>query len=118
MAWEVVQINCDAIEDWPSFHQEFGDAFGFAEDYEFTIEAWIDVMCGLDDTDNRRTAVYCDPGEVITIELLNVKAFSVRCPEEFAVFIDAAGYVNWRRLELGQPPIISFAFFGDMTYTV
>ncbi len=116
MAWDVVQINCDAITDWPSFHMEFAEAFGFPDYYDSTIESWIEMMSNLDNESARVTAVYCDPGEVITIELLNVVSFLKRCPEQFSLLLEAFGYVNWRRLELEQNPIITLAFFGAQIY--
>ena len=59
MVWHVVQINCDAIVDDGTFHQEFAAAFGFPKDYLGTREAWMLLLAKLDDVSNRVTEVYC-----------------------------------------------------------
>ncbi|MCB1681157.1 MAG: barstar family protein [Rhodospirillales bacterium] len=116
MVWHVVQINCDAITDVKTFHQEFAAAFGFPNDYAGTKEAWLLRLAKLDDVNDRVTEVYCDPGEVITVELLNVASFARRCPEEFTFCVEGISYINWARLEEGMKPILAIAFYGVQTY--
>ena len=116
MVWHVVQINCDAITDDRTFHQEFATAFGFPKDYPATREAWMLLLAKLDDPSSRVTEVYCDVGEVVTIELLNVASFAKRCPEEFTLCIEGISYINWARLDEGMKPILAIAFYGMQTY--
>lgn len=112
MTYAVVQIDCAKIFDWSSFHKVFAEAFGFPKDYVYDMNAWIDCLSFIDDPKERVTEVYCDPGEIITIELLDVSNFVVRCPAIFAAFVECSSFVNWRRLESNQGPLIALAFFG------
>ena len=33
-----------------------------------------------------------------------------RCPEIYEALIDSAAFVNWRRIELGDPPILALSY--------
>ncbi|MCL4678453.1 MAG: barstar family protein [Alphaproteobacteria bacterium] len=116
MAWDIVQINCDAIHDERSFHEEFVQAFGFPVHYDYTTVSWLTLLSQLDNTEKRMTAVYCEPGEVITIELLNVASFSERCPAQMTLCVEGIAYINWARMEEGLKPVIALAFYGMQTY--
>ena len=74
------------------------------------------LLAKLDDVSNRVTEVYCDVGEVVTVELLNVASFAKRCPEEFTLCVEGISYINWARLEEGMKPILALAFYGMQTY--
>ncbi|MCB1591140.1 MAG: barstar family protein [Alphaproteobacteria bacterium] len=116
MAWDVVQINCDAIVDERSFHEEFAQAFGFPDQYDYTTVSWLKLLSQLDNAEKRLTAVYCEPNEVITIELLNVAAFAARCPEQMTLCIEGVAYINWARIEQDLKPVLALAFYGQQYY--
>ena len=105
-----VSVNCDGISDWPSFHDAFAHAFGFPDFYGRNMNAWIDCLTYLDDPDAGMTNVHCDSGSVMVLELLNVKAFKVRCPEQYDAVIECSALVNWRRLETEEPAVLAISF--------
>lgn len=74
-----VLLDCNSINDWESFHEEFSRAFGFPAFYGRNMNAWIDCLTSLDAPDDGMSAVHCEPGAVVTLELKNVKAFAIRC---------------------------------------
>lgn len=47
------------------------------------------------------------PGELLMVEVSNVNDFSERCPEQFQALIEATAFVNWRRVEIGKPPLLA-----------
>ena len=48
------------------------------------------------------------PGDVLTLQ--NCKDFRKRCPEIHQALIDAAAFVNWRRIQLRERPILAVAY--------
>jgi hypothetical protein len=44
------------------------------------------------------------------LELLNVKTFRQRCPELYEAVVDGVASVNWRRLETGDPAVLTISF--------
>jgi 2-amino-4-hydroxy-6-hydroxymethyldihydropteridine diphosphokinase len=101
-----VHINCAAIRDWASFHDEFARAMGFPSFYERNMDAWIDCMTSLDEPRDGMTSVHCTPPDVVTLLLDRADLL----PKELLAEIhDCAGFVNWRRLDLGLRPVLAIA---------
>jgi hypothetical protein len=111
MANTKVSLDCKAILDWDSFHEEFARVFGFPAFYGKNMNAWIDCLTSLDEQDDGMTTIHCEPGTVVTLELQNVKDFEFRCPELYKALIECSAFVNWRRLELGQPSVLALSFW-------
>jgi RNAse (barnase) inhibitor barstar len=108
----LVEINTRAITDWPSFHRVFAEAFGFPDFYGRNMDAWIDCLTSLDAPDHGITAVHVQPGQVLTLQLDYVRDFAQRCPEQYDAIIECSAFVNWRRIELGEPPVLALSFHG------
>lgn len=106
----VIVIDTDRIVDWPSFHAVFAEACGFPEFYGANMNAWIDCMTFLDDVDAGMTRVHCEKGRTATLQLGDATDFAARCPEQFNALIEGAAFVNWRRLETGEPAVLALAF--------
>ena len=102
-----IRIDTEAINDWASFHKVFADAFGFPDFYGNNMDAWIDCMTRLDDEFN---SVRVEPGELVTLQLENIKSLKQRCPEQHTKLIECAAFVNWRRIDVGEPPILVLSF--------
>jgi len=107
-----VSVDCDKIADWQSFHEEFAKAFGFPEFYGANMDAWIDCLTYLDDPSAGMTAAHCSPGSVVVLELLHVKPFRHRCPDQYAAVVECAAFVNWRRLEKEKPAVLAISFWN------
>jgi RNAse (barnase) inhibitor barstar len=105
-----VSLDCNNIRDWDSFHEEFARVFGFPDFYGRNMNAWIDCLTSLDAPEDGMSSVHCEPGSVVTLELANVKAFANRCPEQYSAVIECAAFVNWRRLEMGDPSVLALSF--------
>jgi hypothetical protein len=105
-----VRLDCDKIRDWASFHNEFAQLFGFPVFYGNNMDAWIDCFTSIDAPDDGMTSIHCAPGTVMTLELENVRRFAQRCPEQYNALIEAAAFVNWRRIEVGEPSVLALSF--------
>jgi hypothetical protein len=71
------------------------------------MNAWIDCLTYEDDG---MTAHPVQPDEVLTLQLLECRELRARCPEIYQALIDSAAFVNWRRIELGDPPILALSY--------
>lgn len=108
----IVQIPTDEIVDWPSFHEVFANALGFPEFYGRNMNAWVDCLTYADEEDGMRNVVV-PAGEVLTLELQGVASFAQRCPEQYAAVVESSAFVNWRRIEQGERPIVALSFWGQ-----
>jgi RNAse (barnase) inhibitor barstar len=99
-----IRIDGTAIKDWDSFYDVFAKAFGFPGYFGRNMNAWIDCMTNLDEDDMNDVRV--NPGELVCIRLDHADEFKACCPEQFQAFVECSAFVNWRRMELGQPPIL------------
>jgi hypothetical protein len=55
-------------------------------------------------------SVVAPPGDVLTLQLDEGRAFARRCPEQYAALVECAAFVNWRRIEVGDRPIVALSF--------
>ncbi len=106
---KTVHIDGMKIKDWPSFFDEFSHAFGFPDFFGRSMDAWIDCMTNLDE---EFSAVHVQPGELVCVALDGATDFKTRCPEQFQAFVECAAFVNWRRLEIGNPAILVVSFYA------
>jgi RNAse (barnase) inhibitor barstar len=107
---KLASINCAKIRDWSSFHDEFAAVFGFPGFYGRNMNAWIDCMTSLDDPEAGMTSVHAAKDHVLTLQLENVKPFRDQHPDLYAAIIECAAFVNWRRLEVGEPAVLAISF--------
>ena len=106
----MLKIDAARIVDWDSFHDVFADALGFPDFYGRNMDAWIDCMSSLDDPDAGMTNVHVARDSVLTLVLVDVSAFATRCQTQYRALVDCAAFVNWRRIENGEPPVLALAF--------
>ena len=106
----LVKLDCRRIHDWDSFHTVFAEAFGFPSFYGRNMDAWIDCMTDLDDTDTGMCVVSVKPGGVVELQLEHVDDFAGRCPEQYTALLDSIAFVNWRRIDEGQSAVLALSY--------
>jgi hypothetical protein len=106
----VVKIDTRRIRDWDTFHDVFAEVFGFPGFYGRNLNAWIDCLTSLDEPGGGMTTVHAAPGGVVAVELEHVEEFVRGCPEQYAAVVECSAFVNWRRIELGKPPVLALSF--------
>ena len=107
MLTTVIDIPVDRIVDWDSFHTLFQERLGFPEFYGRNMDAWIDCLTSADQPDHGMMAAAVQPGELLTLAIGNMGDFQARCPEQFSALVESAAFVNYRRAEVGEPPVIA-----------
>lgn len=105
-----VTIDCRRIVDRAAFHDVFAAAFGFPAFYGRNMDAWIDCLTCLDDPDAGMTAVTVPPGAVLALELIAARDLASRDRDLFDAIVDGASFVNWRRIEQGEAPVLALAY--------
>jgi RNAse (barnase) inhibitor barstar len=112
MIVDKISIDCGRIHDWPSFHSEFAEAFGFPDFYGHNLDAWMDCLTSLDAPEDGLTKVHCLPGSVLTIELQNVSQIKAQFPEQYSAIVECSAFVNWRRIETGSTAVLALSFWA------
>jgi hypothetical protein len=102
-----VDVPMADIKDWDTFHDTFARTLGFPDFYGRNMNAWVDCLTYEDDG---MSAYPIPAGDVLTLRLQGCKEFRSRCPEIFEALIDSAAFVNWRRVERGDRPILALAY--------
>ena len=110
MTAAIVSIDFAKIHDWNSFHDEFAAVFGFPDFYGRNMDAWIDCMTSLDEPNHGMTRILAANGNVLTMQLENVAPFREGHPDLYEALIESAAFVNWRRIEVGQPAVLAISF--------
>jgi RNAse (barnase) inhibitor barstar len=98
-----VTVDCAKIIDWSTFHEVFAAAFGFPAFYGKNADAWIDCMSRLDDDFSE---VQVEKGEMVTLVLANADQLKQVAPDILTAVLEMAGFVNFRRIETGDNPIL------------
>lgn len=82
---------------------------GFPDFYGANMDAWIDCMTYLESKDGM-TKVHVPKGGVLLIQLLNAKDLKERFPDAYNALIECSAFVNYRRLDQGDAPVLALAF--------
>ena len=107
---KVVEIDTRKISDWDSFHDVFKESMGFPDFYGRNMSAWIDCMTSLDEPDDALTSMHVPRGSIFVLKLMDAKEMSLRCPDIYDAFVESSAFVNYRRMEVGEDPILALAF--------
>ena len=102
-----IRLDASLLRDWDSFHTMFASSFGFPNFYGRNMNAWIDCMTSLDAPEDGLTTVHGSPSDPVVLYLDNADAM----PKEiFEALVEDVAFVNWRRLEAGEPAVLILAF--------
>jgi hypothetical protein len=103
----VVTLPVNEITDWDSFHDVFKREFGFPDFYGRNMNAWIDCMTDLDAPEGGMVQVSVPSGGLVALEIYGAADFERRCPEQFRALVECTAFVNFRRVDVGELPILS-----------
>lgn len=106
-----VRMDMRLIQDWPSFHAQFAKTFGFPAFYGNNMNAWIDCMTSLDSPGDGMTTIHCKPPEVVVLQLDQAMDLKTRQPELLEAIISSAAFVNWRKIEMGEPAVLALSYW-------
>ena len=105
----IVRIDARRLTDAPGLHAAVSEAFGFPASYGKNLDALVDCLTHLDDPKAGMSRVQAFSGEVVLLVLENADAKGKPAAQVKAL-VDAVAFVNWRRLEKGQRPVVALAY--------
>lgn len=105
-----ITIDLRQIDDWPSFHTVFKRTMGFPRFYGANMSAWADCMTCIDAPEDGMSTVHAPRHGVLVLALESVADFRQRCPDIFGVLISSVAFVNYRRMEKGDPPVLALSY--------
>jgi len=69
-------------------------------------------MTYLDDPDGEMSSVGIAKGGLVVIKVENAAAFKKRCSEQYDALVECTAFVNYRRVDVGDPPILALMLIG------
>lgn len=103
----LVTIDGYRSTGFDTFHDVFQEVFGFPDYYGRNLDAWIEWMTYLDDRAAGMTSIHGSATDPIVLHIENISEM----PEDvFAALSECSAFVNWRRIETGEPSILSLSY--------
>lgn len=99
------RLDGNRIADWPSFHAESKEAFGFPDFYGNSMDAWIDCLSYLRDEEGMSKFRLAED-EVLRIELLGAEDLRKRQPEIVDELAFCIAEINERYADYGEKPAL------------
>jgi hypothetical protein len=106
----IVRVDARRLTDMAGLHAAVAEAFGFPATYGKNLDALVDCLTHLDDPAAGMTRVQVFPGRALLLAIDHVAAAGRSAAEQVQALVDAVAFVNWRRLERGQPPVLAVAY--------
>ncbi len=69
-------------------------------------------MTSVDIPSDGMTTVTVQPGEILVLRIDEPFEFRRRCPEQYDALVECTAFVNFRRVEVGEPPLLALLFIG------
>jgi hypothetical protein len=102
-----VVLETEAIEDFETFHTVCARAFGFPGFYGRNMNAWIDCLSYLLESDGMSSFVL-GSDEQLFIVVPDFESFAKRASEVSAAMLECAAFVNRRYVSSGDKPRLVF----------
>jgi RNAse (barnase) inhibitor barstar len=106
----IIRIDARRLTDAAALHTVMGETFGFPSGYGKNLDALVDCLTHLDDLKAGMSRVQVLPGEVAVLVLEHTVGLNKKAVETVKALVDAVAFVNWRRLEKSQRPVLALAY--------
>jgi hypothetical protein len=105
-----VRLDGRQIADHRGFHAESVAAFGFPDFYGNNMDAWIDALSYLRDTDSNIAGIALVEEETLVIEVLHSADLRHAAPEMPEMLEDVVAAVNERYEDAGEKPALTLVW--------
>jgi hypothetical protein len=106
----LIRIDARRLSDAAGLHAALSEAFGFAPSYGKNLDALVDCLTHLDDARTSLSRVQVFPGQIALLVIEHTQGMSKPNAAQVKALTDAVAFVNWRRLEKKQPPVLALAY--------
>jgi hypothetical protein len=100
------RLDGEKISNWPAFHDECKEAFGFPDFYGRNMDAWIDCMSTLREEDGM-TRFRMRADETLEIQVLHSDSLRRKTPDILRALGECASVVNDDCIENGEKPALA-----------
>jgi RNAse (barnase) inhibitor barstar len=105
----VIRIDARRLTDAAALLAVMNEAFGFPPNTGKNLDALVDCLTHLDNLQTAMSRVQVFPGQVVSLVLDHADTANKSQAAQVKTLLDVAAFVNWRRFEKGQPPILAVA---------
>lgn len=105
----IVRIDARRLTDAAHLHAVMHEAFGFTTGTGKNLDALVDCLTHLDDPKTATGRLQVFPGTVVLLVIEHMCDLDKTQSAQARSLIDAVNFVNYRRFEQGQPPILAVA---------
>jgi Barstar (barnase inhibitor) len=106
----LIRIDAGRLTDAAGLYAAVGEAFGFAPGYGKNLDALVDCLTHLDDPKPGLSRVQVFPGQVALLVIEHTQGMGKQTAAQVKALVDAVAFVNWRRMEKKQPPVLALAY--------
>jgi hypothetical protein len=106
----VIRIDARRLTDAAGLHATLAEAFGFGPGYGKNLDALVDCLTHLDDPSAAMSRVQVFPGQIALLVVEHTHGLSKSAATQLKSLADVAAFVNWRRLQSKQPPVVALAY--------
>ena len=106
----LVRLDARKLIDSETFHVHLAEVFGFPPFYGKNLNALIDCLSDLDEPATLMTRIHVGRGNVLTVVIDGVEDLEESERVKLLPFLDAIAFVNARRIDAGDPPILAVAY--------
>jgi len=108
----IVRIDARRLTDSAALVAALTEAFGLPPGTGKNLDAVVDCLTELDNPKAAMSRVHVFPGQLALVALDHVEA-KPKTAAQVKTLGDVVAYVNWRRLEKRQPPVVALAYESD-----
>ena len=69
-------------------------------------------MTSVDAPADGLSTVTVEPGEILVLRIDELFEFRRRCAEQYNALVECTAFVNFRRVEIGQSPVLALLLVG------
>lgn len=106
----ILKIDTRRIVDEASLHDVLHETFVLPAKHAKNWDALIDTLTQLDQPETKSSGLSLSPGHQVVVVLNYAEGFATKRPSQYQQLTDAIAFVNWRRIEKNQPPVITLAY--------
>jgi hypothetical protein len=86
--------------------------FGFPDFYGRNMNAWIDCLTSIDAPEDGMSTVTVEIDELLVLSIEDAAGFQTRCHELYDALSECLAFVNYRRVEVGERPVLALMLIG------
>ena len=109
----IIHIDARKLTDAAGLHASLSEALGFPATYGKNLDALIDCLSDLDNPSTGMTKVHVFPGQTALLAISHLDQTgknAAKVKTQMQALNDVVAFVNFRRLEKKQPPLLAVAY--------